>query len=72
MSDATFVSTDPVCGLTVDASTALYAEVNGLSLYFCSEACRTRFCPGPPVPGQYSGAEAAAEAAGTDRVPRRA
>lgn len=31
---------DPVCGMTVDESTALHAERDGTTLYFCSDHCR--------------------------------
>ena len=34
---------DPVCGMTVDRSTALTATVGGRTHYFCSDACRGRF-----------------------------
>jgi len=67
MREAKSAAKDPICGRTVDPSTALYAELYGQSLYFCSESCRQRFCPGPPVPGQYnphSGSSAAAAADG--------
>jgi Cu+-exporting ATPase len=31
---------DPVCGMTVDESTARHAERNGQTFYFCSDHCR--------------------------------
>jgi len=34
---------DPICGMTVDTSTALQAERDGETSYFCSEHCRQRF-----------------------------
>jgi Cu+-exporting ATPase len=34
---------DPICGMTVDASTALHAERDGETSYFCSEHCRQKF-----------------------------
>ena len=34
---------DPVCGMTVDRSRALRAEIDGTTYYFCSETCRTTF-----------------------------
>jgi len=64
-------STDPVCGKTVDPAVALYAELNGLSLHFCSESCRQRFCPGPPVPGQHNSRPGLSAAAGGDNVQRQ-
>jgi YHS domain-containing protein/uncharacterized membrane protein YraQ (UPF0718 family) len=37
---------DPVCGMTVDRTTALRAELGGTTHYFCSEACRQSFLAG--------------------------
>lgn len=37
---------DPVCGMTVDESTALRAERDGETFHFCSEQCRTKFLTG--------------------------
>lgn len=34
---------DPICGMTVDTSTALHAEREGETSYFCSEKCRQKF-----------------------------
>ena len=34
---------DPVCGMTVDESTALRADRDGSSFFFCSEHCRSKF-----------------------------
>jgi Cu+-exporting ATPase len=34
---------DPICGMTVDAATALHAERNGETSYFCCEGCRKKF-----------------------------
>jgi Cu+-exporting ATPase len=36
-------SQDPVCGMTVDETTALHAERDGQTFYFCSEHCREKF-----------------------------
>lgn len=38
---------DPICGMTVDEATALSAEHNGETFYFCSESCRKKFLAGP-------------------------
>lgn len=43
MKDATLVTKDPVCGMTVDSATALHAERDGKTFYFCSEHCRSKF-----------------------------
>ena len=45
---------DPICGMTVDASTPLRAEHDGQTFYFCSENCRQKFLgqiarPNPPA-----------------------
>ncbi|HEX5400271.1 MAG TPA: heavy metal translocating P-type ATPase [Verrucomicrobiae bacterium] len=34
---------DPICGMTVDEATALHAEREGKTFYFCSEHCRKKF-----------------------------
>jgi len=34
---------DPICGMTVDEATALHAERDGETFYFCSEHCRKKF-----------------------------
>ncbi|MBX3433649.1 MAG: cadmium-translocating P-type ATPase [Pirellulales bacterium] len=34
---------DPICGMTVDEATALRAEREGETVYFCSEHCRQKF-----------------------------
>ena len=34
---------DPICGMTVDETTALRAERGGEAFYFCSEHCRKKF-----------------------------
>ena len=34
---------DPVCGMTVDEATALSAERDGKTFYFCSDHCRKKF-----------------------------
>ena len=34
---------DPVCGMTVDERTAISAERDGKTFYFCSEHCRQTF-----------------------------
>jgi Cu+-exporting ATPase len=37
---------DPICGMTVDEATALHAERDGKTFYFCSEHCLTEFLYG--------------------------
>ena len=38
---------DPVCGMDVDPKTALSAEHNGRTHYFCSAGCQTQFQANP-------------------------
>jgi len=38
---------DPVCGMTVDAATALSSVHAGQTYYFCSATCRDRFAASP-------------------------
>jgi Cu+-exporting ATPase len=38
---------DPICGMTVDEATALQAERDGQTFYFCSEHCRKEFLSPP-------------------------
>jgi YHS domain-containing protein len=37
---------DPICGMTVQKSTALKATVDGQDYFFCSPACRDEFLKG--------------------------
>ena len=34
---------DPICGMTVDEATALFAERDGQKFYFCGDHCRQQF-----------------------------
>ena len=36
-------TTDPICGMTVDEATAIHAERDGKTFYFCGEHCREKF-----------------------------
>lgn len=38
---------DPVCGMTVDPATALSAEVDGQTYYFCAAGCQKAFLSDP-------------------------
>ncbi len=38
---------DPICGMTVDPTTALHADHEGETFYFCSEQCRQKFLTTP-------------------------
>ena len=48
------MSKDPICGMTVDETTALHAERDGHTFYFCSEHCREKFLE-PPTPTRADG-----------------
>ncbi|MAE65285.1 MAG: copper-translocating P-type ATPase [Phycisphaeraceae bacterium] len=41
------MATDPICGMEVDPATALSAERDGETFYFCCAGCRTKFLDGP-------------------------
>ncbi len=43
MKESKFVTKDPICGMTVDEATALHAERDGKTIYFCSDYCRQKF-----------------------------
>ena len=47
MKNTTSTMKDPVCGMTVDGATALHAERNGKTFFFCSNRCRTKFLSTP-------------------------
>jgi Cu+-exporting ATPase len=38
---------DPICGMTVDEATALHAERDGKTFYFCGDHCRQKFLSSP-------------------------
>ena len=37
---------DPMCGMNVDEATAVHADRDGKTLYFCSDNCRQKFMSG--------------------------
>lgn len=47
MSETKAKTLDPICGMAVDPSTALHAECEGKTSYFCSDACRRKFLAAP-------------------------
>jgi Cu+-exporting ATPase len=47
MIESKSVTTDPVCGMTVDESTALHTERDGKTFYFCSDHCKQAFVSTP-------------------------
>ena len=50
---------DPICGMTVDERTAISAERDGETFYFCNPRCREKFLTqAPSRPEPAAGAEA--------------
>ncbi|MDP3245295.1 MAG: YHS domain-containing protein [bacterium] len=47
MNQTKYVTKDPICGMTVDEATALPAERDGRTFYFCSDHCRQKFLSAP-------------------------
>lgn len=47
MKESQVVTKDPICGMTVDEATALHAERDGKTSYFCSDSCRQQFVSAP-------------------------
>jgi YHS domain-containing protein len=43
MNESKSETKDPICGMTVDEMTALHAERDGKTFYFCSEHCQAQF-----------------------------
>lgn len=44
---ATATTKDPICGMTVDQASAIHAERDGKTFYFCGERCRQKFVSAP-------------------------
>ena len=47
MKESKSMTKDPVCGMNVDQATALHAERDGKTFYFCSDHCRQKFLSTP-------------------------
>jgi Cu+-exporting ATPase len=43
MTESKTVTKDPICGMTVNAATAIHAEREGETFYFCGDQCRQKF-----------------------------
>ena len=43
MTESKTATTDPICGMTVDAATAIHAEREGETFYFCGYQCQQKF-----------------------------
>jgi Cu+-exporting ATPase len=40
---------DPICGMTVDKTTALHAQKDGKEFYFCGQHCKEKFLSKDPT-----------------------
>ena len=47
MKESKAVTKDPICGMNVDEVTALRAERDGKTFYFCSDHCKQKFLNTP-------------------------
>ncbi len=47
MKETKSVTKDPICGMTVDEATALHAERDGKTFFFCGDPCRKKFLSTP-------------------------
>jgi YHS domain-containing protein len=47
MKESMTVTKDPICGMAVDEATALRAERDGKTYYFCCDHCRQTFLSAP-------------------------
>jgi len=47
MNDSKTTTKDPICGMTVNNATAIHAERDGKTFYFCGENCRQKFLSTP-------------------------
>ena len=61
MEESKSVTKDPICGMTVDEATALHAERDGKTFYFCSDHCRQKFLSTPAGASRRVSLDAAAD-----------
>ncbi len=47
MNESKLQTKDPICGMNVDEATALHAERDGKTFYFCSDHCKQKFLSTP-------------------------
>lgn len=47
MTNVKTLEIDPVCGMKVPSSTAIFTERDGIKYYFCGEGCRKKFIANP-------------------------
>jgi Cu+-exporting ATPase len=43
MQETKIMTKDPICGMSVDEATAIQAERDGKTFYFCSDQCKQKF-----------------------------
>ena len=60
MKESKTMTKDPICGMSVDEATAIKAERDGKTFYFCSDHCLQQFLSSSP----------GAQAEGTSGEPR--
>ncbi len=48
MTKPTSMTTDPMCGMTVDPAKAIHEDRDGVTYYFCGVTCRDKFLAVPP------------------------
>jgi Cu+-exporting ATPase len=63
---------DPICGMEVDEKTALSAEYEGQTYYFCSPGCRKKFLADRGVVEPSGGEAVPAQAGDGQRAPEKA
>lgn len=47
MEESRSATKDPICGMDVNEATALHAERDGKTFYFCGDQCRQKFLSAP-------------------------
>jgi Cu+-exporting ATPase len=47
MNETKTVTKDPICGMAVNPDTALHADRDGKTFYFCGESCKQKFLATP-------------------------
>lgn len=47
MNESKSETKDPICGMTVNTATAVHAERDGETFYFCADHCRETFLSSP-------------------------
>lgn len=52
MKTSTRMIKDPICGMTVDETTAIHSQRDGKTSYFCGEQCRQKFLAAPSGSGK--------------------